>query len=150
MAMPTRFSILTDLEEEPNGKPRQPVPAQFQHKEAMNGEEYFQWLYKEVSELREPFIEQISRAVRNFNDATWPKDLGLAKKKYPFRIWRGKQKLAVLDENAVVSVGEVLEHTRTVNTRTSATEVAFEHCFVIAEDADESQFVTQNDELTNY
>ena len=81
MAMPTRFLVLTELDQEPSGAPRQPVPAQFEQKGEMDGEEYFEWLYKEVAELREPFIEQISRAVRNFNDATWPKDLGLAKKK---------------------------------------------------------------------
>ena len=98
----------------------------------MDGGEYCQWLHNEVRELREPFTEQISRAVSAFNKATWPKDLGLSKKKYPFRIWRKKQKLAVLDESDVVSVGEVLEHASTVNARGSANQVGFDYCFVIA------------------
>merc|ERR1719281_1317063 len=108
--MPLRFATLTNVPSTV-GTPRQPVPEQFKRDrrrvdaEVDASSAYFDWLYSEAGRWRGPFMEQLSRAVHAFNMATSPKDLGLSDKKYHFKIWRGKEKAAVLNEEDVVSIG---------------------------------------------
>ena len=44
------------------------------------------WLRGEAEKIREPLFTRISAAIRKFNSATWPCDLGLEDKFY--QLWR--------------------------------------------------------------
>ena len=48
-------------------------------------------------------VDKMTTAIRKFNAATWPSDLGLGSS-FPFRIWRGEQ-LAALKAPEVVPTG---------------------------------------------
>ena len=117
MVMPTRFAFLVAVASM-SGTARQPVPAEFKKVEAEEtGWEYFSWLYSEAEKLREPFFEQITNTVAALNTATWPKDLGLSSKEFPFKLWRGSDKAsevahdtATQSHNNAVSKAALLKH----------------------------------------
>ena len=102
MVMPTRFMVLKTVSSM-DSNARQPVPAQFNAQEEPSpssrademGWAYFEWLYSESEKSREPFIQKVSDAVNDLNMATWPKDLGLPAKQYPFTLWRGAARATV-------------------------------------------------------
>merc|ERR1719159_1278495 len=116
---------------------RQPVPAQFvlpaESSPSSRAEEtgwaYFEWLHVESEKFQESFIQQVSDAVNDLNMATWPKELGLPARQYPFTLWRGAARATVVRASSDVALGEILEHTnragsvsRTLSTSSGTTQ----------------------------
>jgi hypothetical protein len=132
--MPTRFEYLVKVRSI-DAAPRQPVPEDILPRDAAGESAYLAWLQREAAAVRVPFDAAMSAAVRKFNHATWPGELGLANT-FPFRIWRDVSKTkASLQAADIVSIGEILQHDRTVNSgavqQDASPQAPLEHSFAI-------------------
>merc|ERR1719271_731025 len=134
MVMPTRFEYLVKLRSI-DAAPRQPVPEDLRTQGAEGESAYLAWLQLEAEAVRVPFNAALSAALRKFNQATWPGELGFANM-FPFRIWRDVSKSkASLHAADIVSIGEILQHDRTVNSgavqQDASPQAPLEHSFAI-------------------
>merc|ERR1719506_2265599 len=87
MIMPLRYQVLHDLQSF-SAKPRQPVPQEFQSDMPEEANAFLESLVQVANLQHHNFVAMLKQAVEVFNRASSPGELGLDKKKFPFKIWR--------------------------------------------------------------
>jgi hypothetical protein len=103
---------------------QQPVPDMFRESGAGAEDQYFAWLFRQIEEIRMPFLEQMASAVEKLNKAVKPSDLGLLPEEFHFKIWRGAGR-SVMSTDERLYPGEVVAHSNVVNGRASTSLLSF-------------------------
>merc|ERR1719238_1571773 len=114
MIMPLRYQTLHALLSV-SGKPRQPVPQEFEGGTPEEAEAFLEHLLDVANSEHSNFVAMLVHCVDAFNRASTPAELGLDKETFPFKIWRDqvddggtKSKVKKKASSYKPSVGEVI------------------------------------------